>query len=185
MCACLCVLVFVPALCIGKNDAHANRSTHGRTKLDEPKIIPYRFTHPLGRIQCTASAGIFEHTSRRIGMASEDRTTARCLQSSANAVLEMRKVQRHPGNDCYVHPIWDGLRPGTNKTLLTVNFRTCARLNRTTTPLGVPRFEALTHHQAGSCTLIVIIHAKSRNRQTVDLGTKCVNGQIGYSSTKS
>ena len=30
--------------------------------------------------------------------------------------------------------------------------RTCARLNRTTTPLGVPRFEALTHHQAGSCT---------------------------------
>jgi hypothetical protein len=25
-------------------------------------------------------------------------------------------------------------------------------LNRTTTPLGVSRFEALTHHQAGSCT---------------------------------
>ena len=28
----------------------------------------------------------------------------------------------------------------------------CARLNRTATPLSVPRFEALTHHQAGSCT---------------------------------
>jgi hypothetical protein len=25
-------------------------------------------------------------------------------------------------------------------------------LNRTTRPLGLPRFEALTHHQAGSCT---------------------------------
>ena len=34
----------------------------------------------------------------------------------------------------------------------SVMFITCARLNRTTTPLGVPRFEALTHHQAGSCT---------------------------------
>jgi hypothetical protein len=36
---------------------------------------------------------------------------------------------------------------------------TRARLYRTTTPLGVPRFEALTHHQAGSCTQNAIAEA--------------------------
>ena len=32
---------------------------------------------------------------------------------------------------------------------------TCARWNWTTGPLSPPRFEALTHHQAGSCTHVV------------------------------
>ncbi len=34
----------------------------------------------------------------------------------------------------------------------TVGTTTCARWNRTTGPLSPYRFEACTHHQAGSCT---------------------------------
>ena len=65
--------------------------------------------------------------------------------------------------DLLLGQVWDYLR--LKCTTYSVS-RTCARLNRTTTPLSVPRFEALTHHQAGSCT-----HPWHVGKNAVSLGT--------------
>ena len=43
---------------------------------------------------------------------------------------------------------------------------TCARWNRTTGPLSPYRFEACTHHQAGSCTHTQSLHLVTKKKKT-------------------
>ena len=125
-----------------KQPRQTSREPYWACFLQTPSLSPWSASHivqtsiNLKSLENVTLTSIVPRLNKRLQSRQRNKRIHQLSQALSNTYLD--------------HSILMGYN--ANLSHETSTKRTCARWNRTTGPPGPPRFEALTHHQAGSCT---------------------------------